>query len=926
MLDQVSEFSRVDALFAEALEQPEASRDAFVRAATRDDPPLCTEVLRLLAEVDAAERRIGESAAALLPISDELDELPPDEEPGVPIGTRLGPWRVRGELGRGGMGIVVLAERADGAFERTVAIKLIRDEVSGPGWARRFAAEQRILATLDHRFIARLHDAGTTEDGRPYLVMDHVTGVRIDRYADAQTLDIAARLTLLLDVCDAVSHAHQRLVVHRDLKPANVLVAQGAVRLLDFGIASLLAGQDGAEPTTRRGQRLLTPEYASPEQVRGEPTNVSADVYSLGVILHELLVGERPDWQRLVLAQAGLERLEAALTAPSKSFARLARTDRPRASTIATARRTTPDRLESSVRGDLDAIVLTALAPDPTLRYQTVQALRDDLVRVLNAQPIAVRPISRRERLAKFLRRRRVPVLAAGSLALVTVAYVGTLIAQSRRIARERDRATREQVRATQVASLLTSLFTAADPFETGRPDTLRAGVFLERAASRVESELHGQPAVQAELFATLGSVYRQLDRLGAADTLLQRSHELAHSTSDAAPLQRATAAYELALLRLDQSRFASADTLALQLRESLRAVPGDSSLLLQLRADVLRGRVHLELGRLDSALLAFDTALVRRRRVQPLDSLEIARVLNHRAAVWQRQANYAAALQDVRDAWTMQSAVLGSDHPTTLVNLANVAFLTDRSGNPADAVPLYREMLEHTTARLGASHPSVLMGLVNLGGALGRSGQAEEALRVTERAVAAHRMRPGGPYLEHAVALDYLSGIHDRLGHRTEAIEAATEAVRLMAAINGADHPNTAMIRSMSATLRCRGNEATATDRRAALSDFEQALRGLSVALPPSHPRVLNRRAAYGSCLAADRQFDAAERELTAAFAIMSADAALARDRAAKFVGEEMVRFYETTNQPGKRAQVQSVLDSLARTSEPLRDSTPVD
>lgn len=395
-------FRQVRHLFEAVLERPTEGRTAFLDEATHGDLELRREVQQLLAA------HSGSTGLLDYPALDAAGERWE--------GRRIGPYEILRELGRGGMGTVYLATRADHAFDRLVAIKVVRPEVNPEEVLRRFQRERQILAALDHPHIARLLDAGTTSDGLPYFVMEYVDGRPIDRYCDEMGLDIAGRLRLFEDVCDAVEYAHSQQVVHRDLKPANILVTDASnVKLLDFGIARLLTPDSNrpAEPVTRTELRLMTPEYASPEQVRGEPAGRTSDVYSLGVVLYELLTGTQPYQLRSRLLHEVVRVIcEEEPTRPSTAVTQSATPE------LIQSRQATPDELRALLSGDLDSILLKALAKEQDSRYQSPQEFRDDLQRHCEGQRVSARANALRRPLAQVFKKHPLAVTAVATILL----------------------------------------------------------------------------------------------------------------------------------------------------------------------------------------------------------------------------------------------------------------------------------------------------------------------------------------------------------------------------------------------------------------------------------------------------------------------------------------------------------------------------
>ncbi|HTK29355.1 MAG TPA: serine/threonine-protein kinase [Vicinamibacterales bacterium] len=492
------DWDRVKDLFGQALEREPAGRGAFLRDACRDDEAMRAELESLLAAYDA-----NPSASAAANDAPWPDDLAP--------GDRIDRYRIVRRIGAGGMGAVYLAVRADEAYDKRVAIKVVAPAVLVPELVARFDGERRILAALEHPNIARLLDGGTTERGAPYLVMDYVEGVRLDEYCDGRRLPVSSRVRLFVDVCAAVQYVHQHLIVHRDLKPGNVLVtADGVPKLLDFGIAKLLhaPGPGQAADVTRLEQRVMTPRYASPEQIRGEPVTTASDVYALGIVLYELLTGRRPhdvapDASPLEMARAiGEQEPERPSTAARRAAAGGAGAD---ASGIAERRGTTPARLHRRLRGDLDTIVLKALASDPRRRYGSAEQLADDLRRHLTQLPITAHPESWRYRAAKFAARHRAGVAAAAVVVLSLVAGVAATSWQARLARAERARAER---RFDDVRRLTTSFLFEFHAAIRDLPGATPARRLLVQRAREYLERLAGEAAGDRPLQRELAEAY----------------------------------------------------------------------------------------------------------------------------------------------------------------------------------------------------------------------------------------------------------------------------------------------------------------------------------------------------------------------------------------------------------------------------------
>ena len=496
------DWPRVAALFHRLAESSDEDRARELAALDAAEPAIAAEVRSLL----VADRHADRLADVAAPIAADdfaaegAGEGSAGEGPALAPGARIGPYRLLAELARGGMGVVYRAERADGAFDRQVAIKVARPDLVSPVVGMRFAEERRILATLDHPGIAGLLDAGTTPDGRLFLVLDMVEGERVDLWAREKSL--RERLELFVAICNAVDHAHRKLVLHRDLKPGNILVnAAGEAKLLDFGIARLL-GDDGAPgEATRLGFRPLTLEYASPEQLRGEPLSTATDVYSLGVVLFELLTGERPH----ALTEA---------TSPEERARRIATDPLPRPSAVlrqASRRHSGAAVAAGSVEGDLDAILGQALAPEPAARYASVAAFADDLRRYLAGRPVEARAPGLFERGEKFVARHRLAVAVAAAFVLVLLGATAFSIRQAARVASERDLALRRFADLRELARVF--LFELPDRIER-LPGSTGARELLVRTGLSYLDRLRAEAGADPEFLAELAAGYERLGQV----------------------------------------------------------------------------------------------------------------------------------------------------------------------------------------------------------------------------------------------------------------------------------------------------------------------------------------------------------------------------------------------------------------------------
>ena len=649
----------------EAYDVPAADREAFLDVACGEDAALRQAVDDLMA-FDAESHTLLDGGL------DELFAPPPVES--------VGGYRVVGELGRGGMGIVYAAERVDGTFEKTVALKLVQHGKATADAARRFARERRVLARLDHPGIARLLDGGVTPDGRPYFIMERVDGVPLTAYAAAHDLDTDARLELLLDVCDAVAHAHRLLIVHRDLKPSNVFVAEdetGApqVKLLDFGIAKALDEDDDEEALTQTGGGALTPAYAAPEQVAGEPVTAATDVYALGVMAYELLVGKRP-YGFASRAPAEVARVvrESQPTRPSEAVRTTTQPAAAAPEAADPARWAAPTK---RLRGDLDAIVLQALRKEPERRYATAAELAADLRRHVEGRPVTARGDGLGYRASRFVRRHALAVSVTAALALVLVGGTAAVLWQARETARE-------AARANATLDYVLGMFEAVDPVELEggqlRPADLLAPGLRQAAA------LDAQPLVQASLLEGLGRLGVGLGEFALADSVLSQAVGVRRRVQGADHPDLAAPLTLLARSRIAERRYDDAIEAG---DEAIRLLTDGRDPDALAEAQVVLGTVHERRGDTDvaTALMrsAVRTAQKPALRVEALTGLAIQLTDSD---------SLDAALPLFRQATDLALRTFGPTDPRTADALYDHANAVQTAGETDEAAQLHAQAL----------------------------------------------------------------------------------------------------------------------------------------------------------------------------------------------------------------------------------------
>jgi len=734
--------------FAQALELQAAERAALLDRLGADQPRLAAELTEMLRAHEAS------------PLAIEEGVLAPEPAAGL-LGRRIGPYRILELIGRGGMGEVYLAERDD-QYRQRVALKVVRAGFVGRDLRARFRVERQILARLAHGSIARLLDGGVTEDGRPYLVMEHVEGVPLTDWCEERGLAVEARLERFVTACQAVEFAHRKLVVHRDLKPSNILVTPaGEVKLLDFGIAKLLEPELAGEPVaqTGTGLGLMTPEHAAPEQVRGEAVTTATDVYALGVLLYQLLCGRKP---------------HALGNRPLADLLRdVCERDPPAPSTRVTA------RLGRRLAGDLDAIVLKALRKEPDQRYPSAEQLAEDVRRHRAGLPVLARHGTLLYRAGRFLRRHAAAVVAVGLFVLLLVAFSAVSLVQSRALARERDRARSERDAAEQVVQVLVGLFEASDPTKVPGGDALTVGELLARNEARILRQLDQQPLVRARVQRTLGEMYLARSDLAPAQRHLKAALEQLQGAGAGPGPEVAAVYHQLALLA---RRRGDAEAVPM-LRRSLSAqrdLFGEESPAVAAAVQDLADALAPVEAAEKQALL--DRALGLRRRVLPAGDPAIASSLHALGLHHLEEGRYGAAEPLLRQARAMLEthAERGPEHPETLAVLGHLALVQVRTARFPAAEELQRETLERQTRVFGPASAAVANSLNSLATIQAHRGDLEGAAASYEAARTLHARLLGSEHWETANAARNLARVRELQGRYVEALPSMREAYKV--------------------------------------------------------------------------------------------------------------------------------------------------
>jgi eukaryotic-like serine/threonine-protein kinase len=698
-LKGLARWPEIDGYLDHALDLAPAQREHWLAELTSSQPGIARLLRELLAECEA------------LNASQFLEESPLVDLPTVARatleGTRIGAYTIERLLGRGGMGEVWLARRSDGRFEAECAIKFLDGTVSQEKLAERFRREGRLLARLAHPNIARLLDAGATADGKQFLALEYVDGERIDRYCDSHGLDVEARIGLFADAVLAVAHAHSNLIVHRDLKPSNVLVTRGgAVKLLDFGIAKLIGVErpDGDESTrTIVEEIVLTPEYAAPEQLLGELPSTATDVYQLGMLLYVLLIGRHP----LQSAGTRADRMRAALAGRV-----------PRASDLATG------ALRKKLRGDLDAILATALHTDPHRRYQTAAALRDELLHYLNREPVTARRGARLYGMRKFIARHRVAV-AASVLGLVGLcATLAFAVTQARIASAERDRAFVLATRNSAVTEFLGMLMTEAA--EADKPITVND--MLARSEKLALADTSGNPESRAAVLRTIGLHYLAWGNRGKAAEVLERGMAVLGDAPAHGLRSQVVCAHALVISGMGRAAEA-----ATTIDRELAQPPMDRATFaecLEARAVVARTLEDPE-----GSLLYATQALQQLRLSKQTSNEREADALQNLAASYHATGRHREAFEHYEMALKKFTAVGRSSSAGAMVIRNNMGLVSEAAGMPKQALELYDDTLAALAERSSDARPPVYLA-VNRGRALETVGRLREAQGALESAL----------------------------------------------------------------------------------------------------------------------------------------------------------------------------------------------
>ncbi|MGH9348061.1 MAG: tetratricopeptide repeat protein [Vicinamibacterales bacterium] len=861
-------WERIQSLFHDAAALPLPDQRGFLERACGDEG-LVADVLAML-EHDAAGASLLDRDVAHV-AHDVLSEAVPS----LPAG-KFGPYRLTKLLGEGGMGVVYLAERND--LGSVAAIKILRDAWLSPARRERFISEQRLLAQLSHASIARLFDADTLPDGTPWFAMEYVEGVPLTDYCRRRPTSISERLRLFREVCGAVQHAHQHLVVHRDLKPSNILVTRdGSIKLLDFGISKQLESLDGTVDLTRTGLRLMTPAYAAPEQIRGAQTGIHTDVYALGMLLYELLTGRLPfDLSNRTPAEAASIVVEGETEKPSAAAGR--------------------QGASRASWADLDVLCSTAMHKDPARRYRTVDALLRDVDHYLGGAPLEARRDSVGYRTAKFVGRNWRPLATA---ALVLVAVLGLVGFYTFQLARARNAAVAETARTQRIQRFMLNLFEGGDE-AAGPAESLRVVTLIDRGVQEART-LDGEPAVQAELYQTLGGIYQKLGSFDRAESLLRSSLDRRRSLFGPDHPDVAASLLAVGQLRVDQAKLEEGESLIREaLDRSRRSLPRDHPSMAEATASL--GRVLQERGKYDEAIKVLDEAVKVYSTTGPATP-------GHAAALYElANTHFYAGHYEISDSLNhrlldIYSRLHGERHPHVAQVLVNLGANQFEWGRYKEAERFYRQAIDITQSWYGKDHHLVAAHLTMLGRTLIRDERHEEAVDLLEQALAIRERVYGKAHPQVASTLNELGTIALLRGRLDDAERHFVRMADTYRGVYGATHYLLGIARSNLASVFVARKQYPEAERL-----YREVITRFAETQGPEHLNTGIARVKLGRALVRQGRFAEAEGEILAGYDILTKQTSptVSWLKAAR---EDLVEVYDALRQPDRAARYRQEL-----------------
>lgn len=786
-------WQKLKEIFNEALEREQDERKAYISKACGDDQKLKKEILSLLKAYH--KPGILDNSPGQLISSAFFQHEPVNKK-----GEKIGSYKILERIGQGGMGCVYIAERSDGQFEQKVALKLLRTGFTSANQRQRFLAERQILASLNHKNIARLYDGGVTRESQPWFAMEYVEGQPIDKYCTANNLSLNERLKLFRKVCEAVQYAHRKLVIHRDLKPSNILVTQNdTVKLLDFGIAKVINQKEEIaekDTLTQTGFLPLTPAYASPEQIQNNAVTTASDIYQLGIILYELLCGCQP-YDVSGKTPSEIERIICEELPKRPSTAIKSLTDsQENLHNFATNRPAEPDQLQKQLRGDLDTIIMKSLRKESIRRYDSAEQLATDIQNYLAGRPVTAHPDSLTYRTTKFIRRHTLGVAASAAIILLLLGYAATITWHSQRTRAALEQSQRETEKAEQVTNFLISLFEQANPyrkneFTAALNDTLTTTELLSQGATRVRQELSDQSLVQAKVMYKLGRIYRMLGHFDKAEPLLEDALSTQRNHSSVNPANLANNLHELARLLRNKGEIERPKKLYEEAIEIQHRHLGDK------HADIANnlhelGIIAAREGKFNLADSLFNEGLAMQKSVLGQDHPDVATGLHLLGLLHVLKDDLSDAERLLRQSLDIRRNYADSDHPQIAETMDRLGQVLIKQGNIVDAEPLLRKAWDIRKKHFRKKHPTRAVSLNNMGRLLLEKNNYEEADRMFKEAQNIYTDLYGPKNMDVASTLMERARVYKSKGDLYTSEKFYQKAISIQRLLHGRDNPYT--------------------------------------------------------------------------------------------------------------------------------------
>lgn len=888
---------KVSDLFQKAVDLPDSEHEAFLSKECGGDDTLVAEVLGLLALDPGSMSPIRKQANSNL------------------AGVKIDRYLLLEILGAGGMGEVYLAEQEE-PIHRKVALKIIKLGMDTKEVIARFESERQALALMDHVNIAKVFDAGATEQGRPYFVMEYVQGIPITHYCDRYRLSTRERLGLFAKVCYAIHHAHQKGIIHRDIKPSNVLVSRqngdAIPMVIDFGVAKA-TNQRLTERTvfTEQGQLIGTPEYMSPEQAdpTGLHVDTTSDVYSLGVLFYELLTGALP-FESGTLRTADFDEIRRIIReeVPPKPSSRLS-TLGERAADIASRRRTSVSALAKRVRGELDWIAMRAMEKDRSRRYQSASECALDVERYLRDEPVIAGPPSTAYKLAKLVKRHK---RAVGSLMLVITALavgLGFSTTMFFRAESAREQAESEARKAEHINTFLQDMLGSVDPAEQGRDVSVRE--VLDKAATQIETELAGEPEIRAAVRNTIGATYTALGLYDAAEQHLREALATRQRVLGDEHPDVATGMNNLATLLRLRGNHTEAEPLLRQTIAMRRRLFGEEHPEIASALNDFATLLQRQ-GKYDEAESVFRQALAMRRELYGEEHMQVAQALGNLGLILRLQGHYAEAEPFYSQALAMLRKLHGEDHPDLASNLHNLATLLKIQGRHAEAEPLSREAVAMVKRCFGEEHPHTATCLVTLAGLLAVQSKHAEAETMYREALAIRKKTLGEEHANIALNLNDIANLLRAQGRYEEAESLYREALAMQEKILGEEHPDAARsLYGLAGVLIDQGD--------AEISEplLRRCLKIRKAALPEGHVLTAWAGNLLGDVLSTQGRYAEAETLLTQSCSIIEGSPAVSTETKRETI-EGVIALYQAWGKPAHAAEWKTRLPEKADAASP--------